>query len=200
VFTPVRAGVIVGMGLLLALQPARAQSYEKLGRIHLSFSPDEIVQTTHVDAFQPFDVYVLADFDDTAMAKYVESGLRFDPSIAFGEVDRMGASQYVMVGLESGLVQLGFGWSCHQFEPGLTPVLRLRAVLQEDVTRALIGIEAVESGSFSNLGPGWVDCDDTHFLFGGSVDEWSKLEINGIVAVPTTTWGTVKAVFGKEAP
>jgi hypothetical protein len=178
---------------------------ETRGRIHLSFEPDRIVQHRHIDAFEPFDVYVLIEFDDVTSLPtmgMLEAALRFHSSIAFGDSDWYSSSSHTVYGLTPGLMEFWIIWGdCLPPNVELKPVAHFVALLQEDATNAFIGIEGIEGGSFDPDGPGWHSCSlGTSYLFGSEQGHWSQLSINSSVPVDGGSWGSLKALYGEVTP
>lgn len=200
----------VALASLLALtsQLASAQTtFETLGHVYLSFEPDQIVEHRTVQPFEPFDVYVLADFEGVSPAinlSFAQAGLRFDESIAFSTIEMYDPGIASLHGLEPGFVEVSpFFHACPDTWTELRPMLHLQAILQEPASNVFIGIEGVQSDpTLGGLGPGWGSCHDGGlYLFGKAEESWSKLTINGPVATDTHTWSLVKSTYdGKEAP
>jgi hypothetical protein len=195
------AGVIASLCVAAATSQAQS-SFESLGRIHLSFAEDQLVQSLHVQPFTPFDVYLLLEFDSTVTTpamSTLEAGLRFDSSISFNTSEWYDSSAHLMLSLSPGLMQILETWSdCTDPAEGLRAVASFRAIVGEGVANALIGIEAVAASSFGGLGPGWHSCGAASYLFEGASGSGMQLTLNPTVPVEGASWGSMKAEFGKE--
>jgi hypothetical protein len=205
---PRLATVALTLALVSTSQLVVAQTdFETRGHIHLSFESDKILEHRNVHAFEPFDVYVLVDFEDVSTGtsiSFAQAGLRFDESIAFSSIELIQDGIVILHDLEDGFVQLSPTFhGCAGFSTDLTPIVRLRAIVQDSTPRALIGIEAVTNDpTFGGQGPGWSTCDGrTLYLFGSEGASWPKLTLSVPVSTGTGTWSVVKSTYGrKERP
>ena len=194
------------LSILLLLIPTSAlcDEYQTQGQIGLSFSPDGWVHELAIEPFVPFDFYVLADLSADGGEFFIgtmEASLHYASQVAINETDVYGADVSSIFGLRPGELSMVWGADgCYMQREGLSPVLRVHAIVTATAEEILIGVDAVIPGSFDGIGPGWWDCFlENKYLFDqSSSGSHAQLSVVTNVAADEDSWSTLKASFRGE--
>ena len=143
--SPIAVAVSAAFLLLtcFASDPVEAE-YPEAGWIHLSFSPDEIVQDLTVDAVTPFDFYLLFEVDhgagDPDAARVMAGALNFSSEIFISEIEWTQWAADVGQGLSTGNYDFGVAFAdCLELADGLNVACRFRALAGRSTTRMRFG-------------------------------------------------------------